>query len=48
VAAGIPDVMASAMRAALHRLLRAEGVPVSRYQLMPLPDQKVFGPPRRV
>ncbi|HEX8007974.1 MAG TPA: DegT/DnrJ/EryC1/StrS family aminotransferase [Trebonia sp.] len=42
VAAGIPDVTAPAMRAALHRLLRAEGVPVSRYQLMPLPDQKVI------
>ena len=42
VAAGIPGVTAPAMRAALHRLLRAEGVPVSRYQLMPLPDQKVF------
>jgi len=26
----------------VHRLLRAEGVPVSRYQLIPLPEQKVF------
>jgi dTDP-4-amino-4,6-dideoxygalactose transaminase len=41
-AAGLPDVTPAAMRAALHRLLRAEGVPVSRYQLMPLPRQRVF------
>jgi len=26
----------------LHRLLRAEGVPVSRYQVKTLPDQRVF------
>ena len=31
-----------ALRTALRRLLRAEGVPMSQYQLMPLPDQKVF------
>jgi perosamine synthetase len=42
VAAGLEDVPQEAFRAALHRLLRAEGVPVSRYQLMPLPEQKVF------
>ena len=29
-------------RDALRRLLRAEGVPVSRYQLMPLSRQRVF------
>ena len=42
VVAGLDGVTAPGMRAALHRLLRAEGVPVSRYQLMPLPEQKVF------
>jgi dTDP-4-amino-4,6-dideoxygalactose transaminase len=42
VAAGIPHIPANEMRGVLHRLLRAEGVPVSRYQLMPLPDQLVF------
>lgn len=31
-----------ALRSVLRRLLRAEGVPMSQYQLMPLPDQKVF------
>jgi perosamine synthetase len=41
-AAGLDGVSAAGMRVALHRLLRAEGVPVSRYQLMPLPEQKVF------
>ncbi|MEV6980968.1 DegT/DnrJ/EryC1/StrS family aminotransferase [Sphaerisporangium sp. NPDC051017] len=41
-AAGLPDVRPEAFRAALHRLLRAEGVPVSRYQLLALPEQKVF------
>lgn len=30
------------LRSVLRRLLRAEGVPMSQYQLMPLPDQKVF------
>jgi perosamine synthetase len=42
VAAGLTGVHPSAMRDALRRLLRAEGVPMSRYQLMPLPDQRVF------
>jgi dTDP-4-amino-4,6-dideoxygalactose transaminase len=42
VAAGLDGVRPAAFRAALHRLLRAEGVPVSRYQIMALPDQKVF------
>ncbi|MDQ0791656.1 DegT/DnrJ/EryC1/StrS aminotransferase family protein [Streptomyces sp. B1I3] len=42
-AAGMPgEVTPGAFRAAVHRLLRAEGVPVSRYQLMPLSEQKVF------
>ena len=36
------DVRPEALRSALRRLLRAEGVPMSQYQLMPLPDQKVF------
>ncbi|MFI7426815.1 DegT/DnrJ/EryC1/StrS family aminotransferase [Micromonospora sp. NPDC049836] len=36
------DVRPAALRSALRRLLRAEGVPMSQYQLMPLPDQKVF------
>ncbi|MEV6032891.1 DegT/DnrJ/EryC1/StrS family aminotransferase [Nonomuraea sp. NPDC052116] len=40
--AGLPDVTPGAFRRALHRLLRAEGVPVSRYQVMTLPQQKVF------
>lgn len=39
---GLDGVAPGAARAALHRLLRAEGVPVSRYQLMPLPEQRVF------
>ncbi len=42
VAAGFDGVSAAGMRVAMHRLLRAEGVPMSRYQLMPLPDQQVF------
>lgn len=42
VTAGLPDVRPEALRAVLHRLLRAEGVPVSRYQLLPLPEQRVF------
>jgi perosamine synthetase len=36
------DVAPEALRSTLRRLLRAEGVPMSQYQLMPLPDQKVF------
>lgn len=39
---GLYGVRPEALRGALRRLLRAEGVPMSRYQLMPLPDQKVF------
>jgi dTDP-4-amino-4,6-dideoxygalactose transaminase len=43
-AAGLEGVSPKAFRTVLHRLLRAEGVPMSRYQLMPLPAQKVFRP----
>ncbi|MFF4829675.1 DegT/DnrJ/EryC1/StrS family aminotransferase [Streptomyces sp. NPDC001312] len=39
---GLDGVRPEALRSALRRLLRAEGVPMSQYQLMPLPDQKVF------
>ncbi|NJP67074.1 DegT/DnrJ/EryC1/StrS family aminotransferase [Streptomyces spiramenti] len=39
---GLDGVRPEALRTALRRLLRAEGVPLSQYQLMPLPDQKVF------
>ncbi|MFY1636534.1 DegT/DnrJ/EryC1/StrS family aminotransferase [Solwaraspora sp. WMMB335] len=39
---GLDGVRPEALRATLRRLLRAEGVPISQYQLMPLPDQKVF------
>jgi perosamine synthetase len=41
-ALGLPGVAPADLRNALRRLLRAEGVPLSQYQLMPLPDQKVF------
>lgn len=39
---GLEGVRPQALRGALRRLLRAEGVPMSQYQLMPLPDQEVF------
>jgi dTDP-4-amino-4,6-dideoxygalactose transaminase len=39
---GLDGVRPEALRATLRRLLRAEGVPMSQYQLMPLPDQQVF------
>lgn len=39
---GLDPARPTALRSALRRLLRAEGVPMSQYQLMPLPDQKVF------
>lgn len=39
---GLDGVPPEALRRTLRRLLRAEGVPMSQYQLMPLPDQKVF------
>jgi perosamine synthetase len=41
-AAGLDGISPAGMRAAMHRLLRAEGVPMSRYQMMPLPCQQVF------
>ncbi|WP_329454050.1 DegT/DnrJ/EryC1/StrS family aminotransferase [Streptomyces sp. NBC_01497] len=41
-AAGLHGVTPERFRDALRRVLRAEGVPMSRYQLMPLPDQTVF------
>ena len=42
LAAGLEDTAPAAFRQALHRVLRAEGVPVSRYQLVALPEQEVF------
>jgi len=42
VAAGLEDTPPGAFRQALHRVLRAEGVPVSRYQLKALPEQEAF------
>ncbi|GAA0571506.1 DegT/DnrJ/EryC1/StrS family aminotransferase [Paractinoplanes ferrugineus] len=41
-AMGLPGVPPAALRGALRRVLRAEGVPLSQYQLMTLPRQKVF------
>ncbi|MFC7277310.1 DegT/DnrJ/EryC1/StrS family aminotransferase [Paractinoplanes rhizophilus] len=41
-AAGYPDVAPGPFRAALARVLQAEGVPVQPYQLVPLPGQRVF------
>ena len=41
-AAGLEDTSPAAFRQALHRVLRGEGVPVSRYQLAALPEQEVF------
>lgn len=42
VAAGLDDVASGPFRAAVHRALRAEGVPVMPYQLVPLPGQRAF------
>ncbi|WBB77726.1 DegT/DnrJ/EryC1/StrS family aminotransferase [Micromonospora sp. WMMD882] len=39
---GLDGVRPEALRVTLRRLLRAEGVPMSQYQLVPLPDQRVF------
>lgn len=39
---GLDGMQPEALRTTLRRLLRAEGVPMSQYQLIPLPDQKVF------
>jgi perosamine synthetase len=41
-AAGLPGIRPGPFRAAVQRLLRAEGVPVSRYQMLTLPRQRVF------
>jgi dTDP-4-amino-4,6-dideoxygalactose transaminase len=41
-AAGLPGIRPGRFRAAVHRALRAEGVPVSRYQVTTLPRQRVF------
>lgn len=41
-AMGHEGVPAGALRKILHRALRAEGVPVSQYQLVPLPGQETF------
>lgn len=41
-AAGLDGVRPGAFRQAVQRALRAEGVPVQRYQSMPLTDQEVF------
>jgi perosamine synthetase len=42
LAAGLDGVAAGPLRAALVRALRAEGVALSHYQLLPLPAQRVF------
>ncbi|MEQ4304363.1 DegT/DnrJ/EryC1/StrS family aminotransferase [Plantactinospora sp. B6F1] len=39
---GLPGEYAPALRPAATRVLRGEGVPVSRYQSVPLPEQPVF------
>ncbi|TWP48853.1 DegT/DnrJ/EryC1/StrS family aminotransferase [Lentzea tibetensis] len=41
-AAGLGDLSAGRFRAALRRALLAEGVPLTHYQLIPLPGQPVF------
>lgn len=41
-AMGLSGTTPEALRTALRRVLRAEGVPLSQYQLMPLPEQRVF------
>ena len=42
VAAGLNSVERGPFRQALHRVLRAEGVPLSYYQVVPLPGQRIF------
>lgn len=42
VAMGCPEVAPGALRTILHRALRAEGVPLQQYQLVPLPWQEAF------
>jgi perosamine synthetase len=41
-ALGHHDITSGALRAVLHRALRAEGVPVAPYQVVPLPGQRAF------
>lgn len=41
-AAGLTGIRPERFRAAMQRLLRAEGVPMSRYQILTLPQQRVF------
>jgi perosamine synthetase len=41
-AAGLTGITPGRFRAAIQRLLRAEGVPISRYQVLTLPQQRVF------
>jgi dTDP-4-amino-4,6-dideoxygalactose transaminase len=41
-AAGLPGTSRAGFRRALRRVLRAEGVPMSQYQLRLLPEQRVF------
>jgi dTDP-4-amino-4,6-dideoxygalactose transaminase len=41
-AAGLADLPADLFREALQRVLRSEGVPLARYQRVPLPAQQVF------
>jgi dTDP-4-amino-4,6-dideoxygalactose transaminase len=41
--AGLGGLRPDRLRDALRRLLRAEGVPMSRYQVQPLPSQEAFG-----
>ncbi|WP_116248117.1 DegT/DnrJ/EryC1/StrS aminotransferase family protein [Nocardiopsis sp. FIRDI 009] len=42
VAAGFPDVAPGVFRETLRQALRAEGVPVQPYQVVPLPGQPLF------
>ncbi|MFI6130810.1 DegT/DnrJ/EryC1/StrS family aminotransferase [Micromonospora sp. NPDC051141] len=41
---GLSPRYRAALRAVLHRVLRAEGVPVSQYQVVPLPAHPAFRP----
>jgi perosamine synthetase len=41
-AMGLPGLTPTALRTALRRVMRAEGVPLSQYQLITLPQQTVF------
>lgn len=41
-ALGRPDISPGALRSVLRRALRAEGVPVQQYQVLPLPAQPAF------